>query len=477
MAGKYNPYKNLTIHDPKKLLFGNAPFLVTCGNDLVIGGGKVFPEINFTLPPIPVDEQNWPEVINQYKNITDSICKRAKSLSLPGMLVEFEQLPPMTINAQWGAEITKLLKSGINQLHEETGMPTALRVTVVDLRDTDHPPLLRTGKSWEQTKEAFICAAQAGADILSIESVGGKEVHDQALMYGDLSGIIVSLGSLAWRDMNWLWDEISEIAYQYNIVPGGDTACGFSNTAMQLAGQGMLPSVLAAIDRAASVPRSLAAYEHGALGPSKDCAYEGPIIKAITGMPISMEGKSSCCAHFSPLGNIAGAAADLWSNESVQNIRLLSGPAPEAFLELLAYDCRLFNAAIENGNPLELRNLMIESDIHLDPQALMLEPETVIRIAQAIVSAEGGFARTKAAVETALDCIVQFNRSGGITLNDREKTWLERMQNEIELLPVNEEEALDTIFATYGNLYIPESYGLAQNSPINNILKVESHAS
>jgi methanol--5-hydroxybenzimidazolylcobamide Co-methyltransferase len=118
-------------------------------------------------------------------------------------------------------------------------------------------------------------------------------------------------------------------------VSGGDSACGFANTAMQLAHQKMLPEVLAAVVRAMSAVRSLAAFEQGAVGPSKDCAYEGPVIKAITGCPISMEGKSASCAHFSPLGNIAAAMCDLWSNESVQNVRLLSGNAPEVFTELL----------------------------------------------------------------------------------------------------------------------------------------------
>jgi methanol--5-hydroxybenzimidazolylcobamide Co-methyltransferase len=107
---------------------------------------------------------------------------------------------------------------------------------------------------------------------------------------------------------------------------------------MQLAHQRMMPEVLAAVIRAMSAVRSLAAFEQGAVGPSKDCAYEGPILKAITGCPISMEGKSAVCAHFSPLGNIASAMCDLWRNESVQNVRLLSGSAHDAFTEALAYD-------------------------------------------------------------------------------------------------------------------------------------------
>ena len=101
--------------------------------------------------------------------------------------------------------------------------------------------------------------------------------------------------------------------------------------------------VFAAIVRVISVVRSIVAMEEGAIGPDKDCGYEGPFIKAITGIPISMEGKTAACAHLSPLGNIASACADLWSNESVQNIKLLSGMAPVAYLEQLEYDVRLKN--------------------------------------------------------------------------------------------------------------------------------------
>ncbi len=392
-------YTSLTIQNSDELLFGIAPHPVSCGHGLVIGNGQVYPEINFTLPTISIDESNWKDVLFHYNDICEKILKRAEKLHIPGLVVEFEQLPPMTMKPEWGAEITVLIKRHLDDFYARTAISNALRVTVVDLRDVDRPPLLRTGQSWEATRNAFVLAAQAGADILSIESIGGKEVHDQALMYADLPGIVSSLGILAYRDVSWLWDEITSICNEYDVVPGGDTACGFSNTAMQLAGQGMLPSTLAALDRAASAPRSLAAYEHGAIGPSKDCAYEGPIIKAITGVPISMEGRSSCCAHFSPLGNIAGAAADLWSNESVQNIRLLSGTAPEAFLELLAYDCRLFNTAASN-NPLMFRNILIESDVRFSPEAVMLEPKTVIDIAREIIRYDNGYQKTRAAVRS-----------------------------------------------------------------------------
>jgi methanol--5-hydroxybenzimidazolylcobamide Co-methyltransferase len=453
-------FNQLAIADADNLLFGEAPRSVKCGFGLEIGGGMVYPEINFTLPVMKVDSESWSEVVRQYQEIAETVVSRTIKLNLPGLVVEFEQLPPMTENPQWGAEITKILKDQLRQLYESSGIPNALRVTVVDLREAVRPPLMRSGKSWELVKEAFVCAAQAGADILSIESVGGKEVHDQALVYGDITGIVSSLGCLGTRDMAFLWDEISKIAKEYEIVSGGDTACGFSNTAMQLAGKGMLPSVLAAIDRAASAPRSLVAYEHGAVGPSKDCACEGPIIKAITGYPISMEGKSSSCAHFSPLGNIAGAAADLWSNESVQNIRLLSGSAPEAYLELLAYDCRLFNTSHNAGEKLKLRNWLVESDVPHSVEALMLEPDTVIRIAGAITEEESGYLRTKAAVQTAFNIMKKRVQHKTISLSSMDEQWIDILESCIESLPSEENGALDHIKNSYGELFLPEAYGL-----------------
>lgn len=452
-------YTELAISNPDDLIFGTAPHPVKCGNGIIIGDGIVYPEINFTLPQMIINEENWNEVINQYSEIIKNILKRSEKLKVPGFVVEFEQLPPMSMNPEWGGEITGLLKKELNLFYEKTGIPNALRVTVVDLRDAERPPLLRTGVAWENTRSAFIQAAKNGADILSIESVGGKEVHDQALMYGDLAGIVASLGCLAYRDVSWLWKEITVIADEYGIVSGGDTACGFSNTAMQLAGQGMLPSALAAIDRAASAPRSLAAYENGAIGPSKDCAYEGPIIKAIRGIPISMEGKSSCCAHFSPLGNIASAAADLWSNESVQNTRLLSGNAPEAFFELLAYDCRLMNESIKS-DPKYLRDLMVNSDVGLNVEALMLEPGTVIDIAAAIIKHDDGYSQTKAAVETAFSAIKRAHDSGRVTIAENELIWLDDLESKIPDLPETEDEAIEYLKSTYGELFKMQAYGL-----------------
>lgn len=454
-------FKKLEIPNQKDLLMGQSPHPVKCGNSLTIGDGKVYPEINFTLPTMLITKETMGEVRKHYSEIMENVLTRSKKLSVPGLVVEFEQLPPMTDVPEWGAEITELIKKELDKFYVETGIPNALRVTILDLRDADHPPLLRTGLPTEKTLKGFELCAQAGADILSIESVGGKEVHDQALMYGDLYGIVASLGILAHRDMSWLWNEITKIANKYGCISGGDSACGFSNTAMQLSGQGMLPSVLAALDRAASAPRSLAAFEQGAVGPSKDCAYEGPIIKAITGAPISMEGKSACCAHFSPLGNIAAAAADLWSNESVQNVRLLSGNAPEAFMELLAYDCRLFNTALEEkSSALMMRDLMVKSDVPHSVEALMLAPEIVIDIAKSIIGNTGGYAQTKAAVVTGFSAIEKALSNKVLSLSKTEMEWMDKMKTAMDSFGETEGEAIEYMQMMFGEFFRLESYGL-----------------
>ncbi|HEV2445308.1 MAG TPA: methyltransferase MtaB domain-containing protein, partial [Candidatus Sulfopaludibacter sp.] len=432
--------RSLAISDARDLVYGVAPKPVRCGFDLTIGGGLVFPEVNFTLPAIEVSAAGWPQIVEHYEQIASSVLERAVALRVPGIVLEFELLPAMTAHPEFGAELTGLLHRHLEQAHSRHGLRCALRVTPTDIRDQERPPLLRRGAPRESLRRSFELCIAAGADIVSIESVGGKEVHDSALMYGDLRGIVFALGVLAPCDTAWLWDQIGSLCAGGRAIPGGDSACGFANTAMQLAHQKMLPEVLAAVVRAMSAVRSLAAFEHGAVGPSKDCAYEGPILKAITGCPISMEGKSATCAHFSPVGNVAAAMCDLWSNESVQNVRLLSGNAPEAYTELLAYDCRLMNTASAHGQARMLRDWLVESDELLSPQAAVLTPSATWRIANAINRENSGFSRTVAAGQAAVCELRERCADGRLSLSPREGQWLDRIEKQLHDLPPSGED-------------------------------------
>jgi len=55
-------YSQLAVKSADDLLFGVAPKPVRCGLGLEIGAGKVFPEVNFTLPTMSLTDETWPEV-------------------------------------------------------------------------------------------------------------------------------------------------------------------------------------------------------------------------------------------------------------------------------------------------------------------------------------------------------------------------------------------------------------------------------
>jgi methanol---5-hydroxybenzimidazolylcobamide Co-methyltransferase len=442
-------------------VFGAAPSPVRCGRELEIGAGRVIPEINFTLPPIMIDEANWPEIRSQYAQIIEGVCQRAIELEVPGLLVEFETLPEMTTRPEWGLEITRILGDKLREFHAKHGLKNALRLTPNDTRELMRPPQMRQGFYWDGMVRMFHGAAAAGADLLAIESTGGKEVCDEALMNADLRTVVFALGVLAPRDMAFLWKEIVAACRATGIVPSGDTACGFANTAMILAEQNFLPRVFAAVVRVVAVPRSLAAYENGAVGPSKDCAYEGPYMKAMAGVPISMEGRTAACAHLSSVGNVAQAVCDCWSNESVLNVRLLSTFAPTVSLEQLAYDCRLLNVANRGtGGALQLRDWLVASDAALDPQAWVLSPGVVLRLAEKILEEPTPYLRTRRAAREAVAEIRQAHAAGELRIPAREERWLERLRAEAESLPDSEAELFQEIVASpVAAKFLPAEYG------------------
>jgi methanol--5-hydroxybenzimidazolylcobamide Co-methyltransferase len=319
---------------------------------------------------------------------------------------------------------------------------------------------MRTGEGFTKIMASIERCAEAGADIVSVESTGGKELFDKAIMRGDVLAIIYSLGVLACNDMRYLWRKITDVTADHGILAGGDSACAFANTAMQLAHQSYIPRVLAAFVRAISGARTLCAFEEGAVGPGKDCGYENPVIKIITGAPIAMEGKSAACAHSSPLGNIAAAVCDLWTNESVQNVRLLGGQAPEVCAEMLIYDCRLMNTASTLQQAKVLKRLFIESDRYRDPQAIFLDPNVCFSLAKVIVSESDDYRRLLKAGKLACEIMKDAARSKLLTLNTSESKWLDRLENVVATAPENSRELEPEIMKTWGQSFLPREYGL-----------------
>ena len=457
-------FNTLSITDPEELIYGIAPNPVKTRLGLEIGGGLIYPELNFTLSNIDIKEANLSEVYRQYRQIARETLTRAAELEAPGVVLEFETLPPMTEHPEIGLEIVNILLEGIETANDQYGLKAALRCTPNDNREFIRPPLMRSGRYWEAMLELFEKSAEAGAELLSIESVGGKEIHDDALVNGDLRAVLFSLCTLGARDMRFLWSHIAGIAERHGVYAAGDTACGFGNTAMVLAERRMIPRVFAAVVRAVTAVRSLVAYECGAVGPGKDCGYENPILKAVTGYPMSMEGKTAACAHLSPMGNLAAATADLWSNESVQNIKLLGGMAPVCYMEQLVYDCRLMNEAAKDGmaSRRQLRNWMVRSDAALDPQALIISPESAIPLAGAIVGEKTPYAAGIAVARKAIGLLREARADDRLKINERELTWLDRMEDELDDLPDSEEAFIEEMMEEVDvDKFTPEDYELS----------------
>lgn len=454
-------FTSLAIADPDLFLFGRCPHPVTCPNGVEIGNGEILPEINFTLPPMAIDKSTLEKVLNQYRTMVEGICQRAVELQTPALVMEIELLPDLTMHPEWGGRVTSVAKDIINDYQANHDLKVALRMTPVDIREDKRPPALRSGSGYERLMESFEACAEGGADILSIESIGGKEVSDQAIMEGNVAGVVFALGILGVRDMQFLWKKINAVCQNHGIIAGGDTACAFGNTAMVLADKQNISKVFASIVRTMSAVRSLVAYEEGAVGPGKDCGYENIILKAITGYPMSLEGKSAACAHLSFIGNIASATADLWSNESVQNVRLLAGQAPVVSLEQLVYDCRLLNTAARNDSGgLTIRDWLVKSDERLDPQAYILSPQASIEFAKTIVEAESHYQKTVAVARHTIDVLRRAYRDGTLKESPLEIRWMDMIDQQLRGLPEDEQQFIDQSLEQWNTHMLPYEYGL-----------------
>ncbi|MGC8817272.1 MAG: methyltransferase MtaB domain-containing protein [Candidatus Hadarchaeum sp.] len=454
-------YSKMELGSPQELVFGRSKYPLRYGLSLEIGNGSVVPELKYS--PRPGKEQSLDSLKREYETITKDILDRAVDIGLPAVQLETEHVVQMTSNPKWGEEITALQKELLERYHDEHGISCALRQTIADIRKAEAG--MREGEEFTAVMESFDLCAKAGADVLAIESLGGKEVFDYAIARQDIRGILFSLGVLACSDMDFLWKNIVSIAGRHGVVPGGDTDCARSNTAMFLAGgyqNKELPHTIAAIVRAAGASRSLVAFEAGATGPDKDCGYEGVIIKAITGRPISQEGKSSACAHSSLLGNVAAVACDLWSNEAVQYGDMFGGSTPQVFTEILGYDVALFNAALATGNEIRLRNLLALSDKYRDPQALILIPENAYRIGKVIVENSGdSYLRTRAAMMEAARIIDEEKEK--LHLSELELRALKKTISALSQFPDDGDRFTSECIEIYEKLvpsFNPKNYGL-----------------
>jgi len=458
-----NRYTKMAYANADEMVFGKCKFPVKAGLGLEIGAGYTIPELNYA--PRPQSSVSKEALVKEYERITKDAMARVVQIGAPAVVLETEHVQQLTVNPDVGAEVARVQKSIMEEYYEEYGVKSALRHTIADLRE-DRDYLALRSKASEILESFDQCAAQ-GADLLSIESMGGKEVFDHAIVRDDTAGILFGIGVLGTNDMDFLWQQIVDVAKKNNVIPAGDTDCAQANTAMFIAG-GLLDKNLAhttaIVARAISAARTLAAYEAGAKGPGKDCGYEHMIIKGITGTPISAEGKSSTCAHSDVLGNVAMQICDLWSNESVEYHGEFGGTTVQVWVETLAYDCALMNTALKTGNEKILRDLCMLSDRYRDPQAYVLAYDNAYRVGEAI-AANGNdpYLRSKAAAEICCQIVQEGIDGGKLVLTRFETNALNKIKADLAAMPAESSKFIEQCMAKYSKelpVFKPENYSL-----------------
>ena len=187
-------YENLS-----DFVYGKSLYPVRLKNGLSIGSGIMYPEINFTLPPMRIMKDSMPEVIKHYTEIITGICERAVDLSVPGFVAEIETLPPMTENPEWGMEVCKTVVDIVKKFKAKRGIKGAVRITPNDIREGSELEHMWRGRHWDAMLKTFENCANVGADLLAIESVGGKETYDEAIIICDIANQFLLYPSLvAW---------------------------------------------------------------------------------------------------------------------------------------------------------------------------------------------------------------------------------------------------------------------------------------
>ena len=460
-------YTKMAYKDADELIFGHAKHPVSYGFGMKVGSGRVIPEINYA--PRPGTEKDPQTLRREYVDyISKDVLDRAVTIGLPDLQLETEWISQMS-NAKISTPVVEGQKAITEKYHEEYGINTAVRHTIPDKRDPGNgmrPGMDKVHGSPELLFENAEVACENGADVFSVESMGGKELADHAITNGDITAFLFGVGYLGSIDMTYIWQNFVDICKKNKTIPGGDTNCSGANTAMFMAG-GYLDNdvqrTFSAITRAIASARTLVAWECGAVGPDKDCGYEGPICKAIAGKPTAQEGKNCQCAHCDIQGNLMASTCDLWSNESVEYHPEFGGSSVQCWLAPLGYEVALMNTSIELKQEKILRDLYMYTDRVRGPEGYILAYDNAYKIGAAI--AENGndlYLRAKAAGETAAKIIHDGYKSKELPLTKKQLEVLESCQKQLAALPDSEDKFVEMCTKKYKDvpMFNIKNYGL-----------------
>ena len=460
-------YTSMAYKDADELVFGHAQQPVSYGFGIKIGAGYVIPEINYA--PRPGAEKDSEKLRKEYVDyISKDILNRAVTAGFPNVQLETEWVSQMN-QEKLSAPVVEGQKAICEKYHEEYGVNCAVRHTIPDQREADEglkPGM--GGRSYpEKLFECAEIACENGADNLSCETVGGKEFADYAVTNGDITAFLFGVGYLGSLDMTYVWQEFADIAKKNKAVAGGDTNCSGANVSMFMAG-GFLDNdvqkTFSAVTRCISAARTLAAWESGAVGPDKDCGYEGIICKAIAGKPTAQEGKNCQCAHCDLQGNLIAQACDLWSNESVEYHPEFGGPSVQCWLGSIGYEAALMNTAIQLGQEKTLRDLYMYADRTRGPEGYVLAYDNAYKVGQAI--AENGndlYLRAKAAGLTGAKIIMNGYETKELALTNKQLDTLKSIIKTLEGLTDETDKIVEFCGKEYKDSvpnYNPKNYDL-----------------
>ena len=441
-------YTSMAYDSADDMVFGFAKKPVSYGFGLKIGAGYVIPEINYA--PRPGTEKDPAKLRKEYVDyITKDVLNRAVTVGFPNVQLETEWVSQMN-QAKLSAPVVEGQKEMCEKYHEEYGVNCGTRQTIPDQREADHG--LRTGMdaAHQYPEKLFECAEIAcenGADNLSCETVGGKEFADYAVTNGDIIAFLFGVGYLGSIDMTYVWQEFSEIAKKNRCVAGGDTNCSGANVAMFMAGGMMdqdVQKTFSAVTRAISAARTLAAWESGAMGPDKDCGYEGPIVKAIAGKPCAQEGKNCQCAHCDLQGNLIAQCCDLWSNESVEYHPEFGGSSVQCWFGSIGYESALMNTAIQLKQEKTLRDLYMYTDRTRGPEAYVLAYDHAYEIGK-VIAQDGNdlYLRAKNAGLKAAEILLKGYESKELGLTAKQLETLQDINKKLSALPDDTDKFVD----------------------------------